>query len=378
MGRQALWLVVPFAAMVIASPASAAWYLRLHGSAAGYGFSRAGPYQDIGQCQAMAARMGLNADCYYEPEATETPIQNGPTPEEVGRQTREREQQEEARRQEQARRQAEEAERQRRYNADRDAATATLKGGTGTPFFGAGALRGAPPAGVGIRELKPETSIRDLGGPQAAWKELNCAASLSGSAIGALRGRAAPDYDEFSFLTREATNALNGDPIGVQCPAAPPMPKMSQIQLKAKFARLLERIKADAGELKEAQAGRRNGLDRLIEAKRKLLELGVAGATAGAELAGLERQRQSLGPLTIKPAAALPPIQPPSAQTAEEAKRSAMAEALAAARAAKAAYDASTQTEATKAADLDRMNGITGKLEKGDPAAATLLNQMFP
>ncbi len=33
-----------------------------------------------------------------------------------------------------------------------------------------------------------------------------------------------PDYQEFSFLANQALNALNGQALGVACPAAPPFP----------------------------------------------------------------------------------------------------------------------------------------------------------
>lgn len=307
-----------------------------------------------------------------------TPSQSygGPSADELARQARERERQEQARRQEEARRQAEQAERQRRYTADRDAAAGTMKGGTGTPFFGAGSMKGAPPAGGAIRELKPAAKVRDLGGAQAAWKQLNCAASLSGTAFASLHRRTGPDYDEFSYMTREATNALNGDSLGVQCPASPTMPKFDPVKSKVKYVLLLERMKTDAAELKRAQAGRRSSMDSLIEAKRKLLELGGADANAKVELASLEAQRQSLGPLTIKRAAA-PPSLTPAMVTEAEAKKSAMAEALAAARAANAAYQAATLSESASQADLKRMNDIAGKIAKGEPAGATLLAQIF-
>ena len=35
-----------------------------------------------------------------------------------------------------------------------------------------------------------------------------------------------PDYQEFSFLAKEASNAFNGQALGVECPAAPPFPDL--------------------------------------------------------------------------------------------------------------------------------------------------------
>jgi hypothetical protein len=301
------------------------------------------------------------------------PTYSGPSSDELAREARERE------RREEARRQADEAERQRRFIADRDAAAGTLKG-TGTPFFGATELKGAPPEGSGIRDIKPAAEARDLGGPQAAWKQLNCAASLSGTAFAALRRRTGPDYDEFSYLTREATNALNGDPLGVQCPAPSAMPKFEPSKFKIKFVLLLERMKSDAAELKRAQTERESNLDKLIEAKRKLFDLGGANPKAALEIADLEKQRQSLGPLTIKATAPPPPPAQsggPSPTTAEDAKKSAMTEALAAAKAAEAAYDAATRIETATERELAKMGDIADKLEKGDASAGKLLDQMF-
>lgn len=305
------------------------------------------------------------------------PAYSGPSVDELARQARERQRLEDKRRAEQARKEAEAAESQRRFIAERDAAAQSLKGGTGTPFFGAGALKGGAPAGATIRDIKPAADVRDLGGAQAAWKQLNCAASLSGSAFAALTRRTGPDYDEFSYMTGQATNALNGDPLGVQCPAAPAMPKFNAAKSSIKYLLLLERMKKDAADLKQAQSARKANLDKLIKAKRKLLELGGANAKATVELASLEKQRQSLGPLTVRPAAAPPPLTP-AMVTEEEAKKSAMAEALAAARTAKAAYEAATRSESAKEANLKRMSDIAGKIEKGDPTGASLLDQMFP
>jgi hypothetical protein len=120
---------------------------------------------------------------------------------------------------------------------DRDATAHTLKGGVigTTAAPNDGGLKGSSTLDTGLRELRDSDRVaRDVQGPQAAWKQLHCAAALSGYAFAALskpaQGKAEnfqdPDYQEFSFLAKEALNALNGQTLGVACPAAPPFPDL--------------------------------------------------------------------------------------------------------------------------------------------------------
>ena len=77
---------------------------------------------------------------------------------------------------------------------------------------------------TGLKMLRDSDRVtRDLQGPQAAWKQLNCAAALSGYALAAL-SNPTPDHQESSFLMEQALNALNGQTLGVECPVAPRFP----------------------------------------------------------------------------------------------------------------------------------------------------------
>lgn len=97
------WLAAAVAS-AIAGAAQAQCYIELRGSAAQFGYSRAGPYESRSECNAMRARLYLDADCICGP--------SGPTPEEIEWM---RQQEEAARIREEAR-QAE----QRRLDAERE------------------------------------------------------------------------------------------------------------------------------------------------------------------------------------------------------------------------------------------------------------------
>jgi hypothetical protein len=188
------------------------------------------------------------------------------------------------------------AEEQRKKNAefirDRDATARTLKGGaigiTAAPNDGG--LKGSSTHDTGLKELRgSDRAVRDVQGPQAAWKQLHCAAALSGYAFAALSkpvpGKPAenfqgPDYQEFSFLAGQALNALNGQPLGVACPAAPPFPDLK---------------------------GRAVDMDQVKEAEKKLL---------GGALVIAERMKQR----DDRPAAS-PEAAQTVAETAEEKMR---------------------------------------------------------
>ena len=155
------------------------------------------------------------------------------------------------------------AEEKRKKDAEfirnRDATASTLRGaGIGTAVTPNDGLRGSGGVDTGLRELRGgDRAARDLQGPQAAWKQLHCAASLSGYAMAALskpmpgdatKNFQEPDYQEFSFLAKEASNAFNGQALGVECPAAPPFPDSS---------------------------GRAVDLEKVTEAGRKILDRAV-------------------------------------------------------------------------------------------------------
>jgi hypothetical protein len=128
-------------------------------------------------------------------------------------------------------RKKEKAARDAAFLRDRDAAAASLRGSTGTSVTPAGtALKGSSTLEPGLRGTgrdlglldRPKETLRDLSGPQAAWKQLHCAAYISGSALAAL----GKDPQEFSYLAGQASKALAGEQLGVECGAAPPMPAL--------------------------------------------------------------------------------------------------------------------------------------------------------
>jgi hypothetical protein len=156
------------------------------------------------------------------------------------------------------------AEEKRRKDAEfirnRDAAAGTLKGSIGTSVSpNDGGLKGSSSVDTGLRELRGSERVgRD--GPQTAWKQLHCAAALSGYAMTALSKLTEtfhdPDYQEFSFLANQAADALNGQTLRVECPAAPPFPDMNGRaveldQVKESEKKILSRAVAVAGRIKQ-------------------------------------------------------------------------------------------------------------------------------
>lgn len=96
-------VAIILAAVAGVATARAKWYIELTGSAAKYGYSRAGPYDDLAECRNMANRMNIVANCVYYEE--------GPT----SQQLEFMRQQKEARQAEERRREAE-RERQRQIS----------------------------------------------------------------------------------------------------------------------------------------------------------------------------------------------------------------------------------------------------------------------
>lgn len=158
---------------------------------------------------------------------------------------------------------------------ERDATANTLRG-TGIGVRASpndGGLRGSGGVDTGLREMQAGDRVDGTPkGPEAAWQQLHCAAALSGYAFAALNkampGKPAenfqhPDYQEFSYLAGQASKAMAGEALGVQCGKAPPMP-----DLRGKAA--------DFDRLKQTQ-------QRMIEHAPKLLERIQAGQQARAK-----------------------------------------------------------------------------------------------
>lgn len=150
----------------------------------------------------------------------------------------ERQRQVEADRIERERLAEEKRKRDAEFIRNRDATASTLRGtsiGTRASPNDRG-LRGSSTVDTGLRELRVgDRGGSDLHGPQAAWKQLHCAAALSGYAMAALdkpmsgdpkKHFQEPNYQEFSFLAAQASNALHGQALSVECPAVPPLPEL--------------------------------------------------------------------------------------------------------------------------------------------------------
>lgn len=210
--------------------------------------------------------------------------------EEAERQRRE----EERRRQEEARRRAEderrrkaeeEARRQKEFIEGRDKAAASLKGtsttgvtlkGENTAAFG---LKGTS-AAEASREIKtnaPDRSSREVA---KAWEQIHCAAELTGYAIArakaiqAGKGTAA-DLDEVRYLAGEASNALEGADLGVECSQAAPIKftKAPDPALMApRYQAILSATVSSAQKLYDLQQKRMSAEKKLEEAKQRLKE----------------------------------------------------------------------------------------------------------
>lgn len=350
-------------------PASAQCYLSLTGSAAGFGYSQAGPYTDLGQCQAMAGRMGVVANCTCA--AAPTAIPPGSSPEELSAKAKA---EEEARARVEQAKAAEDAARQRAFLNQRDSAASTLKGGTGTPFFGStNGLKGVtPPSGMELKSLPPVAS-NDLGGASQVWRQLNCAAAIAGDAIETLTKNSAPDFDKFNFLISQSASALNGGSVRVPCAAVGAMPVLNRDPKKA-FQRLIDRANADVGAYRSARTSRKAALETLIRANETLAKEGDGPAAQA--LPALRAERQALGPLTLAA-----PLAPPSPnakpQSEDEKRKSAMAAAIAAKAAAERSLQDATRAEAVAKGDLDHLAAIAKQIGNGDPKSAALLDQML-
>lgn len=302
-------------------------------------------------------------------------------------------------------RRKEEIEKNARFLRDRNEAAGTLRGSTGTTITpntsGGSVLRGSS-MDTGIRNLKPATETRDLGGSQAAWKQLNCAAAISAYAFAALagsdtRGKAGdndfrkPDYDEFRNLANEASKALNGEQLGVQCPSAPAAPdsygRGGYERYTAKLKAKLEQAKKLADDLMQARTKRKDALDRLVEVKTTIAER-KTNSKAQSELDKLREIQARLNEQQSDKYAALRDeqrklnaendrkledvrqkqreINDANKRQTNEMKKSALAEALAAQRAAQIEYDKSTRQEAVDAKKLDEIKKTVDRIANGD------------
>lgn len=133
---------------------------------------------------------------------------------------------------ERRRQEQEDRERQIKFEHDKQEAFHSLKGGvaSGSGLKSIPALKdqssgsfGLKRLGdTGIKDLRPDHELRDLGGDNAAWKQLNAAAWLAQNSIQAYDQH---DPTKAVYLADQAIRAANGEPLGVAVPAAPPFPR---------------------------------------------------------------------------------------------------------------------------------------------------------
>ena len=107
---------------------------------------------------------------------------------------------------------------------------------------------------AGRHGSKPKTAVQAR--QAAAWRQLHCAGSLAGAALEALEKKG--DYRQFEALSGDALKALDGQPPGVECPAATPMPdlqgfSMDLEQLRGAEREILERAAVVAERMKQAR-----------------------------------------------------------------------------------------------------------------------------
>lgn len=132
-----------------------------------------------------------------------------------------------------------------------------LKGSVGASVLqNEGGLKGSSVVSAGLKELSPgDRPAPGIQGEHSAWKQLNCAAALSGYAFAALK-QATPDYQESSFLLAQASNALDGQTLNVECPATAPFPdlrdrKVDMDQVKDSEKKIIERAVVVVARMKQ-------------------------------------------------------------------------------------------------------------------------------
>lgn len=154
------------------------------------------------------------------------------------------------------------AEEKRKKDAEfirnRNRTASTLKGSIGTSVSPSdGRLRGSSSVDTGLRVLG---SAAPIPGPQGAWKQLHCAAALSGYAFAAL-SKPTPDYQESSYLAGQASKAMAGESLSVDCGTAPPMPNLrgnaaDWDRLRQTQQRMIERVTTLSQTIRAGQQAR--------------------------------------------------------------------------------------------------------------------------
>jgi hypothetical protein len=181
-----------------------------------------------------------------------------------------------------------------------------LKGvGGSDPFSG---LKGVSPgvspseAGANMNTARPDASSRDV---STASKQLTCAANITTYALKHVSNivsgtGAATDFDEIKYLAGEAANALQGDPVGVECKSNDTLKFTKPPDLKTiapAYKAALDNMVRDSGKLYESQQQAAAAQQKVDEAKKHVDELKSQKA---AQIA--QAQRPSTSPPPTKPA----------------------------------------------------------------------------
>jgi hypothetical protein len=200
------------------------------------------------------------------------------------------EQQHQKQKEEQLRREAEEkARKQKEWENQKAEALKSLKGvpsesptikGGNTASFG---LKGtsAADAALAIKTNPPDHSDRQV---SKAWQQIHCAAELAQYALDkahqmeSATGDTRPLEDEIRYLAQEASNALHGNPVGVQCSPATPMKfrkTPDPAQLAPVYDRLFTRVLDDAQKLNRIRSQKEEAQKQMGEARRHLADLKI-------------------------------------------------------------------------------------------------------
>lgn len=178
-----------------------------------------------------------------------------------------------------------------------------LKGisGGNTAFFG---LKGVSPneAAANMKTAGPDRTSRDV---STASKQLTCAADITNYALEHVSSLVSgtgsqADLDEIKYLAGEAANALQGNPIGVQCNSSAALRFSKKPDLKTiapAYKARLDKMIGDSQALYKAEQQAALVQQKIAETRKQVDELKAQRASPGA-------QPSTDSPSATKPASA--------------------------------------------------------------------------
>lgn len=190
--------------------------------------------------------------------------------------------------------------------------------GTGNTSAQPGAiLRGSGAADAGAGQLRTGAQApKASAGAHAAWRQLHCAAALSAYAFAAAQN-ASPDLHEADEMFVQASRALDGAAIDVQCGDAPPFPELHGTVPDIEKGKALERAIIDrgaaiVGRMKEraapaaapvatAPTAPETEIEKMRRLQRELNEINSVKNTGKtqAEIDKIERDRKEMAKLAV-------------------------------------------------------------------------------